>query len=204
MRFTTETDAPSACRTSPSPAAVLTWPDADSGDSRAFLTGCGRSELTVPSAEEERDVSMPAECRLPRGGGERRLQAPLLRHLESCGWVRWDTLIVHELPWHGRHVDMVTRTRSGSITSYEFKLGAFGRVLEQAIYNRLSFDRSYAVVASMPRHQNFHLSQRYSVGIIVVDQFQARCVLRSPVRHAEPALRARLDARLLAAGGRDV
>jgi hypothetical protein len=199
MRFTI--DAPSPFRTSPSHAAVLTWPDADSGDSRAVLTRCGRSELAVRSAEAERGASVPAECQLPQGDGERRLQAPLLSYLESCGWVRRDTLIVHELPWHGRHVDMVTRTRGGSITSYEFKLGAFGRVLEQAIYNRLSFDRSYVVVASMPRRQNFHLSERYSVGIILVDQLQARCVLRSPARHAEPALRARLNARLLAAGG---
>ena len=199
MRFTT--DAPSGCRTSPSHAAVLAWPEEDSGHSRVVLTRCGRSELTVTPAEAKRGANVPAECQLPRGGGERRLQAPLLSYLQSCGWVRRDTLIVHELPWHGRHVDMVTRTRGGSITSYEFKLGAFGRVLEQAIYNRLSFDRSYVVVASMPRRQNFHLSERYSVGIILVDQLQARCVLRSPARHAEPALRARLNARLLASGG---
>ena len=96
---------------------------------------------------------------------------------------------------------MVTRTRDGSITSYEFKLGAFGRVLEQAIYNRLSFDRSYVVVAATPRRENFQLSERYGVGIILVDQLEVRCLLQSPVRRAEPALRARLNARILAAGG---
>jgi hypothetical protein len=96
---------------------------------------------------------------------------------------------------------MVTRARGGSITSYEFKLGSFGRVLEQAIYNRLSFDRSYVVVAAMPRRQNVQLSDRYNVGIILVDQLQVRCVLRSPARRAEQALRARLTAKVLAAGG---
>jgi hypothetical protein len=99
---------------------------------------------------------------------------------------------------------MATRAPGGSITSYEFKLGSFGRVLEQAIYNRLSFDRSYVVVAAMPRRQNFQLAEHYSVGIILVEQLQVRCVLRSPARRAEPALRARLDAKLLAARGRDV
>jgi hypothetical protein len=136
--------------------------------------------------------------------GERRLQAPLLTYLASCGWVRHDTLIVHELPWHGRHVDMVTRTREGSLTSYEFKLGSFSRVLEQAIYNRLSFDRSYVVVASMPRYQNVQLSELYSVGIIVVHQLYVECLLQSPPRRAEPALRARLDAKVLAIGALDV
>jgi hypothetical protein len=136
--------------------------------------------------------------------GERRLQAPLLSYLQSRRWVRHDTLIVHELPWHGRRVDMVTRTRGGSITSYEFKIGSFSRVLEQAIYNRLSFDRSYVVVAAMPRRENIQLSERYNVGIMMVDQLEARCLLGSPVHRAEPALRARLTARVLAAGGADV
>jgi len=136
--------------------------------------------------------------------GERRLQAPLLAYLASCGWVRHDTLIVDELAWHGRHVDMVTRTREGSLTSYEFKLGSFSRVLEQAIYNRLSFDRSYVVVASRPRYQNIQLSELYSVGIIVVNRFGVECLLPSPMRHADQTLRARLNARVLAMGAFNV
>src|SRR5690242_1063296 len=86
--------------------------------------------------------------------GERRLSAPLLALLRRRGWVRPDTLVAYELPWHGRHVDMVTMTRGGVLVSYELKLSSFGRVLEQSIYNRLSFDRSYLVVAAVPRAVN--------------------------------------------------
>jgi len=150
------------------------------------------------------DLSVSREASAPACTGERRLQAPLLSYLEGRGWVHHDTLIVHELPWHGRHVDMVTRTKGGSLTSYEFKLGSFSRVLEQAIYNRLSFDRSYVVVAAMPRVQNFALSERYNVGIIIVDQLSVKCLLRSPLLRAERTLRDRLSAKVLAAGAANV
>jgi hypothetical protein len=150
------------------------------------------------------DLSGSHDSRAPACTGERRLQAPLLSYLEGRRWVRADTIIVHELPWHGRHVDMVTRTRGGALTSYEFKLGSFSRVLEQAIYNRMSFDRSYVVVASMPRHHNLELSEYYNVGIIMVDRLRATCLLRSPLVHAERVLRERLSAKILAAGAANV
>lgn len=136
--------------------------------------------------------------------GERRLQDPLLQFLLERRWVRSDTLIVHELPWHGRRVDMVTRTRTGSLTSYEFKLGSFGRALEQALYNRMSFDRSYIVIDGMPRPTNLALSELYSVGVIMVAESQATCLLKSPARRANSPLRNRLNARVLEAGEVDV
>ena len=149
-------------------------------------------------------LTVSSQASASRCSGERRLQAPLLSYLEGRGWIRHDTLIVHELSWHGRHVDMVTRTRGGSLTSYEFKLGSFSRVLEQAIYNRLSFDRSYVVVASMPRHQNLELSERYNVGIIIVGPISTRCLLQSPFLPAERVLRNRLSAKVVAAGAANV
>jgi hypothetical protein len=136
--------------------------------------------------------------------GERRLEAPLLRFLEKHGWVLADTLIIHELSWHGRHVDMATRTRSGRLSSYEFKLKSFGRVLEQAIYNRLSFDQSYVVVAAIPRRENLTLAEQHDVGVIIVQGFNTTCLLRSPVRRADPELRDRLEAKVLAAGEANV
>src|ERR1700722_19667896 len=76
----------------------------------AFRTQLTQAELALTSpATNRRDD--PADCAAATFTGERCLQVPLLSYLESCRWVRHDTLIVHELPWHGRHVDMVTRTK---------------------------------------------------------------------------------------------
>src|SRR5437867_945186 len=115
-------------------------------------------------------MAAEAAVTLPEPGsdGERRLSAPLLALLRRRGWVRPDTLVAYELPWHGRHVDMVTLTRGGVLVSYELKLSSFGRVLEQSIYNRLSFDRSYLVVAAMPRAENMAFAAQHNVGVILV------------------------------------
>lgn len=136
--------------------------------------------------------------------GERRLRAPLIEFLTRRRWIRPDTIIVDELPWHGRRVDMVTRTRGGILTSYEFKLGSFGRVLEQALYNRLSFDRSYVVVTGIPRAENLNEAARHQIGIVVVDDNTARCLLLSPLSHADPVLRQRLSHKVISAGARSV
>jgi hypothetical protein len=136
--------------------------------------------------------------------GELKLRAPLLWYLRQHRWVRQDTIIIEELPWHGRRVDMVTRVRSGILTSYELKLASFGRVLEQAIYNRLSFDRSYLVVEAMPRPENLAEAHRHGVGVILVNDDATYCILRSPLVRAEPVLRQRLGDKVRAAGARCV
>ncbi len=99
---------------------------------------------------------------------------------------------------------MVSMTRGGVLTSYEFKLGSFSRVLEQAIYNRLSFDRSYLVVAAMPRPENLAEATRHCVGIILVGDNVTRCLLGSPLVHAEPILRQRLTNKVLSVGAKSV
>jgi len=136
--------------------------------------------------------------------GERKLSAPLLTFLRHQGWVRPDTLIAHELPWHGRRIDMATLTRGGVLASYELKLSSFGRVLEQSIYNRLSFDRSYLVIAAMPRPENMASAAQHRVGVILVADGTARCLLRSPLLHSEPVLRTRLSKKIRQAGAIDV
>lgn len=150
---------------------------------------------------------MVAEAALAVGmdlSGESKLSAPLLTFLRQRGWVRLDTLIACELPWHGRHVDMATLTRGGVLTSYELKLSSFGRVLEQSIYNRLSFDRSYLVVAAMPRPDNMASAAQHKVGVILVADRTARCLLRSPLLRADPALRKRLNKKIQQVGATDV
>ena len=68
----------------------------------------------------------PPRSHVPR----ERLFIPPLNYLKDRRWVRHDTLVVHELPWHGRHVDMVTRTRGGiNHSAMSSNSGSFSRVL---------------------------------------------------------------------------
>ena len=118
---------------------------------------------------------------LPELPAERRLEAPLMRFLATSGRIRHDTLIVHEFPWNGRRIDIVTRTVTGITSAYELKIGNVGRAIEQATYNALTFDKSWIVVAREVTPRNLDICTRFGVGILVVDdsgvriQLSARC-----------------------------
>src|SRR4051794_35326726 len=118
--------------------------------------------------------------------GERSMLPGLLSMLRSSGRVRTDTEIVMELPWNGRRIDLATLTRCGRTSAYELKLGNFPRVLEQAIYNRLSFDRSWIVVDTAPTRKNLDFAISQGIGVIVVKDV-AQVILRSPTLKPEPA-----------------
>src|SRR5438128_7516393 len=75
--------------------------------------------------------------------GEGRMLRPLLAWLNGTRRITPDTHVALELSWFGRRVDVATLTRSRRAVAYELKLGSLGRALEQAVYNRISFDRSY-------------------------------------------------------------
>ncbi len=94
------------------------------------------------------------------------LLLPLLDLLKARRWIRSDTRVVTELAWHGRRVDLATFTASGKSSAFELKLGSFGRALEQAMYNRLSFGRSWVVVSSIPRVDNLEQAAQNGVGVI--------------------------------------
>ena len=55
-----------------------------------------------------------------------KLESDMIQPLLSWLWIRRrirrDTIVVLELPWLGRRVDLATLTASGSITAYEFKV----------------------------------------------------------------------------------
>jgi len=169
---------------------------------RSALHAPGPPSIFIPHRSNDTSSTWATSSTVP--AGERRLEEPLLRFLTRHSWIQPDTLVVHELPWHGRHVDMVIRTSVGCLTSFEFKLAAFGRVLEQAIYNRLSFDQSYVVVAAVPRPYNLALSEQHHVGVILVSESKTTCLLQSPARRADATLRDRLEAKVLAAGEANV
>lgn len=132
--------------------------------------------------------------------GESKMMPHLVDWLRRSRWLREDSLLVREFPIHGRRADLVTMTRSGVISSFELKLGGFGRVLEQAVYNKYSVDRSWMVLGSTPRAQNLQEAQRFGVGIIVVRDSIPRVVLRPGGRDCDKQARIRVEAKLVGIG----
>ena len=143
-------------------------------------------------------MTVPAEVGAPQG--EARLLPGLFDFLRTSGRLRADTIVVEELPWHGRRVDMVTLTRSGVLSSYELKLNNFGRVLEQATYNQLSFDRSWIVVGRQPNELNLALAERFRIGVIVICGGAKMLVPAPLIRCEEMVLRQRLAYKIRALG----
>lgn len=122
---------------------------------------------------------------------------PLVCWLQGTQRLREEGSILFEVPWAGRRVDIVTLGKRLRVSAFELKLGRTSRVLEQAIYNRAVFDRSYMVVVHLPRPQTLEDARREGVGIVLVRDGHVRLILESPlVRYRGPA-RDRLLARLL-------
>jgi hypothetical protein len=128
--------------------------------------------------------------------GEARLLRPLVQWLRETRRAKPDTHIALELAWFGRRIDVAMLTRSHRTVAYELKLGGLGRALEQAAYNRLSFDRSYVVTQSFPRPENVALAAKYGIGLIVIRSGEVRLVLDSPIRRPAPEVRTRLLTKL--------
>jgi hypothetical protein len=123
---------------------------------------------------------------------EAELLPPLVELLRRRGWIRPGSIVRTELSWAGRRVDLATLNASRGAMAFELKLGSFSRVLEQAMYNRLSFDRSWIVVSSMPLARNLETAREHGVGVIVLeDHMKIVCpALRQP--RTSPVVRARL------------
>lgn len=133
--------------------------------------------------------------------GEGRLLPHLLDLLTRSRRITPLTLIAHELAWHGRRVDVATLSSHGRLLSaYELKLRSFGRVLEQAIYNKVSFDRSWVVVDSSPTDANRSLAAKYGIGIIVVSSEGARVHTAARRDHPAPELRREVRSRIATHG----
>lgn len=120
------------------------------------------------------------------------LLTPLLKWLHSTRRIRQQSLLAFEVAWLGRRVDLVTLSASGRANSYELKLNNTGRALEQAIYNRAVFDRSYVVMASRPRAASLAVAEEHGVGVLVVKGDSVDHVLASPLKRADPRWRRRL------------
>jgi hypothetical protein len=79
------------------------------------------------------------------------------------------THVTLELPWRGRRVDLATVTGRGVTSAFELKREASLRVFEQALYNQLSFDRSYVVVPTSPSSGSLALAEELGVGLVQIN-----------------------------------
>lgn len=93
---------------------------------------------------------------------------PLTLWLQRTGRLREATGVVHELPWMGRRVDLALITSRGVTTAFELKIGNINRAIEQAAYNRASFNRSWVVTGNRPGPDAIAWSQRLGIGILLV------------------------------------
>lgn len=132
--------------------------------------------------------------------GERTLEVPLVRFLMASSRVRHDSVVVHELAWNGRHVDISTLTNSGVLSAYELKMGNTGRAIEQAIYNSMSFDRSWIVMDRKVTPSNENLCALHRIGIIIVSEHRTYIQRAAALNQAERGIRRRLTNAILQGG----
>jgi len=123
---------------------------------------------------------------------ERELIHPFVAWLASNRRVGPGSVVVEELRWSGRKVDLATLTGANRATAYEFKLNGTKRALEQAAYNGLAFDRSYVVTAVRPSETSLRMAAEVGVGVIVVERGGPRLIRPSPPSAIDPRIRRKL------------
>ena len=129
---------------------------------------------------------------MAESNGEERLVNPLLEWLAQRRRVRCDTIILRELPWFGRRIDLATLTCSGITTAYELKLNNNRRAIQQAGYNKLVFDRSYVVTLSEPTMENLKHARDLEVGFIVIGHDSVKVLQESSTSPVRVTLRRQL------------
>jgi hypothetical protein len=126
---------------------------------------------------------------------EALLLPPLLDMLKRRRWISETTLVHNEFAWNGRRVDVALLGKRNRTAAFELKLGSFGRALEQAMYNRLSFDRSWMVIDGVPRESSLEFAQSSGVGVIVIAQ-RPHVLLQARSQPVSPIVRRRLISQL--------
>ncbi len=130
-----------------------------------------------------------------RNAEEALLLPPLLDMLARRRWMNEKTLVHNEFAWNGRRVDLALLGSRNRTAAFELKLGSFGRALEQAMYNRLSFDRSWIVIDGLPRPASLEYAAANGVGVIVVTD-RPRIALQAGLQQISPVVGRRLVAQL--------
>ena len=106
---------------------------------------------------------------------------PLRQWLQRTGRIRRGSLIVEELSWQGRRVDVATLTRSGSSTAYELKIANNLRAIEQAAKNAHAFGRSYIVTATIPSPRTRRTAEQVGIGVLAFTGEKIRTIVRAPL-----------------------
>lgn len=126
---------------------------------------------------------------------EAQLLPPLLDMLARRRWISESTMVHNEFAWNGRRIDVALLGQRNRTAAFELKLGSFGRVLEQAMYNRLSFDRSWIVIDGLPRPSNLDYAAVNGVGVIAITG-TSRVLVQAQLQPVSSAVRKRLIAQL--------
>jgi len=100
--------------------------------------------------------------------------------------------VAAELPWCGRRIDYATYSQSGITSAYELKLAKHKVAIEQALYNRSSFARSYIVTDRRPSDDNMRLAAELGVGVLLATLEGIRILSPSPMRLPSGAVHRRL------------
>jgi hypothetical protein len=124
--------------------------------------------------------------------GENALLPCLVRWLLATGRLRSRTSLAYEVPWLGRRIDLALLTSRGVATAFELKIGSLQRALEQAVYNRSTFHRSWVVTANRPRPEGLRWATQLGVGMLVVQAGTIRQVAAPVLQTPHPAAGARL------------
>lgn len=118
--------------------------------------------------------------------------SPLIDFLERRGRIGTKTHAIEEFSWLGRRVDLATLASSRVTSAFELKVDSFSRALEQAVYNRASFDRSYVVISQIPLGPNLDTATQEGVGVILVRNGAVKVIAESPLRRPPKELRRKL------------
>jgi hypothetical protein len=124
--------------------------------------------------------------------GEAALLPHLMRWLIRTGRLRARSLVALEVPWLGRRVDLAILNGRGVSSAFELKIGRLQRALEQAAYNRSSFDRSWVVTGNWPQEEGLEWARSLGLGLIVVQPPTVNLLLVPNMAAAEPSVRRRV------------
>lgn len=120
---------------------------------------------------------------------EADLLQPLVAGIAARRWVGSRSIVVEELPWSGRRVDLVALTSTKTTIAFELKLNTTQRAIRQSTYNRLAFDRSYVVTAVQPTEASIKAAESAGVGVIVVSTDGIRVVLQARTAEVDTRLK---------------
>ncbi len=122
------------------------------------------------------------------------MYAPVFQKLDRSGQLPPGTVLVCELPVHGKYIDAVSLSPSGILTAFELKFGSGTRAMRQADLNRHYVDRSYVVLGRPPSPASLAVADATGVGVLyyrVTDGRLLRLAKATLSRRSEVPVRGR-------------